>query len=120
MTSIGKWLQLHCTGKLDDGKRLEDLLRIRVLGKMYNEIFLYSRDNQIIRQASREYNRVDFILPSDQRDLLIGEEKLANASHHSVMFHRRKCRKLREMRLQADSQEILEEFHVHLETLGIT
>ncbi|KAI8148055.1 hypothetical protein BJV82DRAFT_698832 [Fennellomyces sp. T-0311] len=123
-----QWLQLYYTGKLDDGKRLEDWLRIHVLGKMYDGIFLYNKDNQIVRSEgklqlhrnlSREYSRVDFILRSDKRDILIGEEKPASASHNSVMLDRQKCQKLRETCLQANAQEIPEEFHAHVETLSV-
>ncbi|KAI8148095.1 hypothetical protein BJV82DRAFT_575211 [Fennellomyces sp. T-0311] len=78
-------LQLYCTGKLDDGKRLEDWLRIHVLGKICDTAFLYSKDREVI----------------------------------SVMLNRQKCQKLREMCLQADAQEIPEEFHVHLENLSM-
>ncbi|KAI8148087.1 hypothetical protein BJV82DRAFT_664415 [Fennellomyces sp. T-0311] len=121
-------LQLYCTGKLDDGKRLEDWLRIHVLGKICDTAFLYSKDREVIRSEgklklhqnlSHGYKRVDFILRGGERNLLIGEEKPAGASRKSVMFDREKCRALRELCLLADAQQIPEEFHVHLENLSM-
>ncbi|KAI8148129.1 hypothetical protein BJV82DRAFT_664461 [Fennellomyces sp. T-0311] len=121
-------LQLHRTGKLNDADRLEDWLRIHVLGKMCDTAFLYSKDREVIRSEgklklhqnlSHGYSQVDFILRSEKRGLSIGEEKPASASHNSVMFDRQKCRKLREMCLLADAQQIPEEFHVYLENLSM-